>query len=310
MRNGTVITRTQTPARGRRSSAGGLASTRQVYGYLFVLPALAVLGVLVVYPLLYGFYISFFTTNLVSKWKFVGFAHYIDALTSAEFQADLWVTLQFTFFVVLGHLVIGLLLAVLLARKVRGRTLFRVVLLLPWLFPESVIALLFKWIFNPLYGILNWFLISLDVIREPVSWLGTGDFALPAVIFVCIWKGYPMIMMIMLSGLQTIPDDLYEAASIDGASAWQTFWRITLPSLRPVLVVALVLDTVWWFKHYTLVYVLTGGGPGNATSIVSISIYREAFDNFNFGSAAAMSVIVFAICLLLAMVYRKALDRD
>ena len=293
-----------------KQKAGRLVSSRQLYGYLFVFPCVITLTGLVLYPLLYGFYISFFDTNLVKKWRFVGLKYYIDALTDGEFLTQLFITFKFTLFVVAGHFIIGLLLAVLLYREFPGRTIFRVILLLPWLFPESVIALLFKWIFNPIYGIFNWALMSMHVISEPASWLGSGKFALPIVIFVCIWKGYPMIMMMILSGLQMISEDIMEAARIDGANAWQAFWSITLPGLRPVLIVTLILDTVWWFKHYTLVYVLTGGGPGDTTALISISIYKEAFNNFDFGSAAAMSVIVFIICFLLGFLYRKVLDRD
>ena len=293
-----------------KQKAGRLVSSRQLYGYLFVFPCVITLAGLVLYPLLYGFYISFFDTNLVKKWRFVGLKYYIDALTDGEFLTQLFITFKFTLFVVAGHFIIGLLLAVLLNREFPGRTIFRVILLLPWLFPESVIALLFKWIFNPIYGIFNWALMSMHVISEPASWLGSGKFALPIVIFVCIWKGYPMIMMMILSGLQMISEDIMEAARIDGANAWQAFWSITLPGLRPVLIVTLILDTVWWFKHYTLVYVLTGGGPGDTTALISISIYKEAFNNFDFGSAAAMSVIVFIICFLLGFLYRKVLDRD
>ena len=293
-----------------KQKAGRLVSSRQLYGYLFVFPCVITLAGLVLYPLLYGFYISFFDTNLVKKWSFVGLKYYIDALTDGEFLTQLFITFKFTLFVVAGHFIIGLLLAVLLNREFPGRTIFRVILLLPWLFPESVIALLFKWIFNPIYGIFNWALMSMHVISEPASWLGSGKFALPIVIFVCIWKGYPMIMMMILSGLQMISEDIMEAARIDGANAWQAFWSITLPGLRPVLIVTLILDTVWWFKHYTLVYVLTGGGPGDTTALISISIYKEAFNNFDFGSAAAMSVIVFIICFLLGFLYRKVLDRD
>lgn len=283
---------------------------RSLYGYLFILPCLIVLLSLVAYPLFYGFYISFFKTNLVKKWNFVGLKYYWETLHDAEFLGQLFITFKFTILVVTGHFAIGMLLAVLLNREFPGRTIFRVILLLPWLFPDSVIALLFKWIFNPIYGVFNWFLISIGVISEAQSWLGSGAYAFGVVVFVCIWKGYPMIMMMLISGLQTISEDLYEAAQIDGANVWNIFCKITLPCLRPVLVVTLVLDTVWWFKHYTLVYVLTGGGPGNTTSLISISIYKEAFDNFNFGNAAAMSVIVFFICFILSFLYRKVLEKD
>lgn len=294
----------------RSAGAAGRISSREVNGYLFILPVTAVLTALVVYPLLYGFYISFFKTNLIKKWNFVGLHYYREALTSREFYSQMAVTVKFTVGVVAGHFIVGMLLALLLNREFPGRSLFRVILLLPWLFPDSVIALLFKWIFNPVYGIFNHMLIQMGILETEQVWLSNARFALPIVIAVCIWKGYPMIMMMLLAGLQSISGDVKEAARIDGANLLQLFRYVTLPGLRPVMVVTLVLDTVWWFKHYTLVWVLTEGGPGNATSLLSISIYKQAFDNFNFGSAAAMSVIVFAICYLFGYLYRKVLEDD
>lgn len=285
-------------------------SRKELNGYIFVFPVVAILALLVLYPLLYGFYISFFRTNLVKRWDFVGLKYYVEAFTNPDFLQSLGVTLKFTVGVVAGHFIIGMLLALLLNREFKGRTLFRVLLLLPWLFPESVIALLFKWIFNPIYGIFNYFLMQIGAIDAPQSWLGSSQYALMITIFVCIWKGYPMIMMMLLAGLQSIRQDIMEAARIDGANAPRTFRYITLPSLRPVLTVTLILDTVWWFKHYTLVWVLTGGGPGNDTALVSISIYKLAFDNFDFGRAAALSVIVFMICFILGLLYRRVLERE
>jgi multiple sugar transport system permease protein len=283
---------------------------RELNGYIFIFPVVTILVLLVIYPLLYGFYISFFKTNLIRRWDFVGLRYYIGAFTNSDFLLQMGVTLKFTFWTVAGHFVTGMILAILLNRKFRGRVFFRVILLLPWLFPESVIALLFKWIFNPLYGIFTHFMQFAGFIDGPASWLGTSRTALAVVVAVCIWKGYPMIMLMLLAGLQSIPQDLYDAAKIDGASRWKTFTGIIIPSIKPVLMVTLVLDTIWWFKHYTLVWVLTGGGPGNDTSIVSIAIYKEAFDNFEFGKAAAMSVIVFCICYILGYLYRRILDRE
>ena len=290
--------------------SGTLTRREAINGYLFMFPVILVLAVLVVYPLCYGFYISLFKTNLIKKWNFVGFKYYKEALTNPDFREQMLVTIKFTFWVVFGHFFIGLILAVLLNRNFKGRIFFRILLLLPWLFPDSVIALLFKWIFNSVYGVFNQIVMKLGLISETVSWLGTSKYALPVVICVCIWKGYPMIMMMILAGLQAIPDEIVEAARIDGASSPQVFRYITIPSLRPVLLVTLVLDTVWWFKHYTLVWVLTNGGPGNDTSLVSIAIYKQAFDQFNFGKAAACSVIVFFICLVIGLVYRRMLDNE
>lgn len=294
----------------RRKNGGYRASVREINGYLFVFPVAALLAILVVYPLLYGFYISFFDTNLIKKWTFVGLKYYLDALKNPDFLEQMAVTVKFTAGVVVGHFAVGMVLALLLNREFKGRTLFRVILLLPWLFPDSVIALLFKWIFNPVYGIFNHVLMQLGILESGTVWLSSATMALPIVIGVCIWKGYPMIMMMLLAGLQSISNDVKEAAKIDGANSWQLFRYVTLPGLKSVLAVTLVLDTVWWFKHYTLVWVLTQGGPGNTTSLISISIYKQAFDNFNFGSAAAMSVIVFVICYIFGLLYRKVLNDE
>ncbi|HCJ93720.1 MAG TPA: sugar ABC transporter permease [Sphaerochaeta sp.] len=283
---------------------------RNFHGILFVLPVVLVLVLLVVYPLCYGVYISFFKTNLVSKWDFVGLKYYVQALTNSDFLIYLANSFRFTLYVVSFHLIIGVLLSILLNRDFKGKTCFRIILLLPWLFPESVIALLFKWMLNPIYGVFNAFLTQVGIISQPMSWLGNSQFAMTAVITVCIWKGYPMVMMMILAGLQSIPKDYYEAARIDGAGGLQSLRYITIPSLKHVLVITLLLDTIWWFKHYTLVWILTGGGPGNDTSLVSIGIYKEAFEFFEFGKAAAMSVVVFLICNIIGFLYQRMLDRE
>lgn len=281
-----------------------------LYGILFSLPVILTLFSLVIYPLFYGFYISLFKTNLVSRWDYRGLTNYVQIFKHSDFLIYLATSFKFTIFVVGFHLIIGMTLALLLNNEFKGNLIFRVILLLPWIFPESVIALLFKWIFNPLHGIFNIALQSLGIIQESQSWLGNSSFALPVVIFVCIWKGYPMVMMMLLAGLQAIPIDSYEAAWIDGANRFDTFRYITIPSLRHVLVITLLLDTIWWFKHYALVWVLTGGGPGNDTTIVSIGIYKESFEFFEFGKAAAMSVVVFIICNIFGIIYQRKLDRE
>lgn len=282
----------------------------QNVGYRFILPAVIMMVGLIVYPMLYGFYLSFFNTNLVNKWKFVGLKYYIDAFREPEFYNSVLLTLLFMVLVVAGHFLIGFILATTLNKKFPGRTIFRVVFMLPWLFPETVIALLFTWIMNPMYGILNSSLKSMGIISSNLSWLGSASLAFPAVVFVCIWKGYPLVMTMVLSGLQAISADLYEAAMIDGATKWQQFLNVTLPGVKPVLTTTIILDSVWWFKQYTLVYTMTGGGPGTATNLISLSIYGTAFNDLRFGKAAAWGIIVFVICYFISKLYRMVLKDD
>ena len=190
---------------------------KQYDGYLFSFPIVFLLGALIVYPMLYGFYISFFNTNLVSKWKFVGLKYYLAAFTEPEFYQSVFLTLKFMVLVVAGHFILGFILASLLNREFKGRTFFRVIFMLPWFFPEAVVALLFTWIMNPMYGILNSILRGLGLISTNLSWLGSNSFAFPSVVFVCIWKGFPLVMTMILAVLQSIAKDDYEASELDGA---------------------------------------------------------------------------------------------
>ena len=279
-------------------------------GYKYIGPAVIMMVALIIYPMCYGLYLSFFNTNLVNKWNFVGLKYYEQAVTQPDFYRSVLLTFWFMILVVAGHFVIGFILANLLNKEFRGRTVYRVIFMLPWLFPESVIALLFTWIMNPMYGILNSILKGLGLISTNVSWLGTAQLAFPSVVFACIWKGYPMIMTMLLSGLQGIPADLYEAARIDGANGWDQFIHVTLPGLRPILKTTLVLDSVWWFKQYTLVYTMTGGGPGTATNLISLNIFNTAFNDLRFGKGAAWGIIVFAICYLISKVWGVVLKDE
>lgn len=268
------------------------------------------LAALIIYPMLYGFYISFFNTNLVTRWKFVGLRYYLDAFTETAFYQSVILTLGFMILVVAGHFLLGFILASLLNKEFKGRTVFRVIFMLPWFFPEAVVALLFTWIMNPMYGILNSILRNLGIISSNISWLGNKSLAFPSVVFVCIWKGFPLVMTMILAGLQSISKDYYEAAELDGANKWNQFRYITLPSLKTILTTVLILDCVWWFKQYTLVYTMTAGGPGTATSLISLSIYGTAFNDLRFGKAAAWGIIVFVICYLINLVSKVVLNED
>jgi len=278
--------------------------------YPFVVPATLTLLALVLYPFLYGIYVGFFKTNLVNRWEFVGLQNYMTVLGGVEFWRSLGTTVLFTAGVVAGHFVIGFVLADLLNKEFRGRTFFRVVLLLPWLLPVVVVANIYKWILNPTNGILSAWLRDLGIIDKPMGWLGNPTFALPVVILICIWKGYALVMLQILAGLQTLSREVQEAAEIDGANAWQSFWHVTLPGLKPTLIVVLVLDTLWWFKHVTIIWLLTQGGPGTSTTTIAVDIYKRAFEYFDFGSASALAVIVFLICLGINFAYQRGLNNE
>ena len=286
------------------------AKKYEIGGYKFISPAAIAMIALIVYPMLYGIYLSFFNTNLVNRWKFVGLQYYLQAFTESEFYSSVLLTFGFMILVVVGHFVVGFILASILNKQFIGRTVFRAIFMLPWLFPETVIALLFTWIMNPMYGVLNSILKSLGLISSNVSWLGSASLAFPSIVAVCIWKGYPLVMTMILSGLQSISHDLYEAARIDGANKWQQFLHVTVPGLKPVLTTTIILDSVWWFKQYTLVYTMTGGGPGDATNLISLNIYGTAFNDLRFGKAAAWGVIVFIICYLISKIYGVVLKDD
>jgi len=291
----------------KRYAMGKVDKTQQIIGYCFVLPAAVIMAALIIYPMLYGVYLSFFNTNLVTRWDYVGLRYYQQAITNQEFSSTVLLTFKFMAMVVAGHFLVGFVLASALNKEFKGRLFFRVVFMLPWLFPETVVALLFTWILNPMYGVLNSILRSLGVISGNVSWLGTAQLAFPSVVFTCIWKGYPLVMTMIMAGMQAIPQDLFEAARIDGANAWQQFIHVTISSLRTILMTTLILDSVWWFKQYTLVYTMTAGGPGTATSLISLNIFLTAFQSLRFGKAAAWAVIVFIICYLMSKVYRLAM---
>ena len=164
--------------------------------------------------------------------------------------------------------------------------------------------------YNPLYGLFNYILEGLHIINNPIPWLDNPNFAMFGVVIACIWKGYPLVMILILAGLQSISKDLYEAAEIDGSNTWELFRYITLPGLMPVLLVTVILETVWWFKHFTILWLLTAGGPVNATSVLSIEIYKTAFADFQFGRASAIAVLVFIICFVISYLYRRFMADD
>jgi len=238
---------------------------------------------------------------------FVGIGNYVDILTDPTFLVAVRNTLVFTGSSVVAHLLLGLGFAMLLNTKLLGnkvKALFRVIYVLPWLFTVAIIAVLWRLMLNP-NGVVNYLLNIAGIIDQNVEWLSSPSTALFAVTFINIWAGYPFYMISLLAGLQGIPKDLYEAATVDGASARQQFFNVTLPQLKPIIISMAMLDFIWTSQQFALIWMTTGGGPLNVTEMVSTFTYKLAFSQYEFSMASAAAVIVLLATLVLAFFYAR-----
>ncbi|CAI1898859.1 Inner membrane ABC transporter permease protein ycjO [Serratia proteamaculans] len=281
--------------------------------WVLLAPMLLMMLLLTAWPLGRTLWLSFTDAALVGNditpaW--VGADNFIYALTDPDFQAALWRTLYFTLVSVAFEGVIGVLVALLLNQKFHGRNVLRVLVILPWALPTIVNATMWRLNFNPDYGSINALLTQLGVIDHYRSWLGDPASALNAVMLADIWKNYPLITLLTLAALQSIPDDLYEAARLDGASAWRRFRAITLPAILAPLAVALVLRTIDAFKVFDIIYVMTRGGPMDSTKTLSFFVYQESFSYLRAGSGAAYAVLMTLLCGLLIALYMLMLFRQ
>ncbi|WP_433677498.1 carbohydrate ABC transporter permease [Microbacterium gorillae] len=278
---------------------------------LFIAPAVLYLVLFFGYPVIKNITMSFqdYTqkTFFTGEAPWVGITNYVTAMSSQLFVPALWNTLLFTAGSIVGQLIIGLALASFFKRRFPLSGLLRSLLLLPWLLPLIVSSAVWRSILDKDSGILNQVLSATGL--EAVPWLTSTQFALIAVIMVNIWIGIPFNVTILYGGLQDIPEELYEAAALDGATRWKAFWHITLPNLRPVLSVVLVLGVVYTIKVLDIILGLTNGGPANATQTIAVRSYQETFVNFDFGVGAAFSNILIVISLVFAVIYLRASRR-
>ncbi|MFK4790524.1 carbohydrate ABC transporter permease [Microbacterium sp. ZW T5_56] len=278
---------------------------------LFIAPAVLYLVLFFGYPVIKNITMSFqdYTqkTFFTGEAPWVGVTNYVTAMSSQLFGPALWNTLLFTAGSIVGQLIIGLALATFFKRRFPLSGLLRSLLLLPWLLPLIVSSAVWRSILDKDSGVLNQALSAVGL--EAVPWLTSTHFALIAVIMVNIWIGIPFNVTILYGGLQDIPEELYEAAALDGATKWKAFWHITLPNLRPVLSVVLVLGVVYTIKVLDIILGLTNGGPANATQTIAVRSYQETFVNFDFGVGAAFSNILIVISLVFAVIYLRASRR-
>jgi ABC-type sugar transport system permease subunit len=277
---------------------------------LLVAPALACIVGIGLLPLAWTAWESLHQHDLRMPWlgrPFVWFANYATLAHDPRFWSALAHTAVFTAVTVTLEIVLGLTLALAMNRAFRGRGLVRATVLLPWAIPTVVAALLARFMFEAPWGAVDTALVSLHIVRDPIVWLAGAATAWVPVVLADVWKTTPFVALLLLAGLQTIDPSLYEAASIDGATAWQQLRRITLPLLRPAILVALVFRTLDAFRVFDLVYALTGGGPGTATEPIALYTFNALMQNLEFGYGAALSVVVFAVTFALALVYMRLL---
>jgi multiple sugar transport system permease protein len=281
---------------------GDLLEREGSLGLILMAPAVIVLLIFIAYPFVLGIWYSLTDARIGVPGNFVGLNNFTANAQNGIFQQTLKNTFVYTGITTVFKLVLGMALALLMNMPFRGRNLVRAALLLPWIIPTALSTLAWLWIFDSTYGIISWMLKNAGLINRNVPFLGDPILAMGSVIVVNIWRGTPFFAISLLAGLQTIPQDLYEAAAIDGASAWQRFVRVTLPLIMPVLTVVTLFSIIWTFADFQLVYVLTRGGPTNSTHLLATLAYQIGMTAGELGNGAAISLWMFPFMVALVVV--------
>jgi multiple sugar transport system permease protein len=282
----------------------------QTLAYAFIAPAFVILLMLVAYPFAIALYLSVTDAFVGKPATFVGLQNFISLLQHGTFRQTLTNSFLFTGSAVVSKLVIGLFLALALHQKLRFQKFWRGAILLPWVVPSALATLGWTWMFDSLYSVINWTLIHLGVIEYGPNWLGDVALAKCAVIAVNVWRGLPFFAISILAGLVSIPDDIYEAASADGAGRVQRFFYITLPLLKPVLAIVLLFSTIFTFSNFDIVYVLTRGGPINSTHLFATLARQVGLESGLLGQGAAISLYMFPVLVIVVYMQLRFVRRE
>ncbi|MCB0107941.1 MAG: sugar ABC transporter permease [Caldilineaceae bacterium] len=286
-----------------------MSQRQSIMGYLLVLPVVLCLTTLVIYPFFYAIYISFTDRMVGQPGNFIGFANYRYLFNWIDFRATVKNTIVLVFWVQTLKLVLGMGIALLLNQQIRGRQLWRSTILIPWAMPAFVAFITWKLLFAPQGGAFNYILINLGLVNSHVDFLSTKALAMPSVITASFWRGFPFWVISFLAALQNVPQELYEAAAIDGSTAWQRFRHVTLPNICHVVLVVVLLSTIWTTNSFEAIWLMTQGGPSNATMTFPVLAYF-GLQNLRIGEAASVSVSMLPIFAMLAFIVAYLLQRE
>ena len=286
-----------------------LLRRESLQGVGLLTPTVLILLGLVLYPFCYSIWLGFTDKTIGSPGRFVGLANFRYVLAWPQFSAALVNTAVFTVSAVAIKFVLGMAVAVVLNQKIRGRNFFRSFLLLPWVMPAFVVYLVWRWLYDPLSGLINYALLDLGLVGSPIAFLSERSTAMASVIVAHVWRAFPFFAISFLAGMQTIPQELYDSAQVDGASRWQQFRYITVPSIYHIIGVVLMLSTIWTANAFEPIYLLTGGGPSDATVVYTLLAYQLGMTNLRLGEAAAVSTLFLPLLLGLILVVTALLQR-
>jgi multiple sugar transport system permease protein len=298
----TLATPTLYAGSPRRGPVTRLLEDERWLAMLLLLPTLALLGLFIAYPFVEGVRLSVTDAKVGVPGQFVGLQNFERIWNDDIFHVAVWNTCVYTAVATVFKLALGLWLALLLNHHFKGKAITRAFILLPFIIPTVLSTLAWKWMFDPTFSVINWMLFRLGVIHSRINWLGDPNLALISVIIVNVWRGVPFYAISLLAGLQTISPELHEAAAIDGARAWQRFWHVTWPLLLPVTLVIVLFSVIQTFADFQLVYVLTGGGPANATQLFATYAYQLGIGTGLLSQGATISLAVFPVLLLVVIV--------
>jgi multiple sugar transport system permease protein len=296
-------------AGGRRPALGAYLDRENVLGYVLTFPALLILAVFIAYPFLLGIWFSLTDKTVGQAANYVGLLHFARLLGDSIFLQTTRNTLLYTASTVTLKLVLGMALALLMNQHFPMKNVVRASLLLPWIVPTALSTIAWLWIFDPTYSVANWVIVNLGL-GGKVNWLGNSALAMTAIIIVNVWRGVPFFAITLLAGLQMVSQELHEAAAIDGANAARRFWHVTIPSIRPVILLVVIFSTIWTIADFQLVYVLTRGGPSNSTHLFATLAYQVALVSARLGEGAAISLYMFPFLLVAIGIVLWQIRRD